>query len=154
MESLRTTMAEGMAARMEELAARVKTLAHSLSDEQFWTKPFSFGNSFGHLVLHLTGNLNYYIGAHMAGTGYVRDRPREFTESVHPAKEDVLKQLEAAVVMTAGTIRTQSESDWSKAYTASGEESVKNRFHMALRCISHFDHHVGQMQYLSFALMK
>ena len=35
----------------------------SVAEEQLWTKPFPFGNSIGHLVLHLTGNLNHYIGA-------------------------------------------------------------------------------------------
>jgi DinB superfamily len=154
MHSLKETVAEGLAARVEELSGKVKALAQPLSDEQFWRKPFPFGNSFGHLALHLTGNLNYYIGAQMANTGYVRDRPREFTEANRPGKEEVLKRLEAAVEMTARTIRAQSESDWSMAYTASGEDTVKNRFQMMLRCISHFDHHLGQMQYLCFALMK
>ena len=58
--------------------ARIRELAAPLSNEQFWQKPYPYGNSFGHLVLHLTGNLNYYIGAQIANTGYVRDRPREF----------------------------------------------------------------------------
>ena len=53
-------------------------LAEGLSDVQFWARPYPYGNSMGHLVLHLTGNLNFYIGREMAGTGYVRDREREF----------------------------------------------------------------------------
>ena len=60
--------------------ARVRELAAPLSNTQFWSKPFAFGNSFGHLVLHLTGNLNYYIGAQIANTGYLRDRAREFND--------------------------------------------------------------------------
>jgi len=44
-----------------------------LSNEQFWRKPYPYGNSVGHLVLHMTGNLNYYIGARVAGTGYLRE---------------------------------------------------------------------------------
>lgn len=27
-----------------------------LTDEQFWRNPYTYGNSVGHLVLHLTGN--------------------------------------------------------------------------------------------------
>jgi Protein of unknown function (DUF664) len=54
------------------LAERVDKAARSVSEEQFWKKPFPFGNSIGHLVLHLTGNLSHYIGALVAGTGYVR----------------------------------------------------------------------------------
>src|SRR6185312_10681997 len=44
------------------LGARVERAVHSLPREKLWIKPFPFGNSVGHLVLHLTGNLNHYIG--------------------------------------------------------------------------------------------
>jgi DinB family. len=29
----------------------------SLNEEQFWQRPFEHGNSVGHLLLHMTGNL-------------------------------------------------------------------------------------------------
>ncbi len=77
----------------------MRELAAPLSDEQFWAKPFPFGNSFGHLVLHLTGNLNYYIGAQIAATGYVRDRPREFSEAAPPSKDEALKKFDDAIEM-------------------------------------------------------
>jgi len=69
MADLKATIASSLAARYTRLAGVVRELAAPLSDEQFWAKPFAYGNSFGHLVLHLTGNLNYYIGAQIAGTG-------------------------------------------------------------------------------------
>src|SRR6266851_8518997 len=97
MADLKVTMAAGFEARYKELAGRVRDLASPLSDEQFWTKPFPFGNSFGHLVLHLTGNLNHYIGAQIAQTGYVRDRPLEFSDPNPPSKEEALKRLDDAV---------------------------------------------------------
>jgi hypothetical protein len=147
-------MTQAITERFEELSGRVKTLAEGLSDEQFWKKPFAFGNSFGHLTLHLTGNLNYYIGTQIAGTGYVRDRPREFTEKERPAKEEVLRRFVTAVAMVVRTIQAQSESDWEQSYGAKGEEDAKNRLTIVLRCLTHLDHHIGQMQYLSFALGK
>ena len=70
MQTLSATVSSGMRARYSELAGRVRELAAPLSEEQFWQKPFPFGNSFGHLVLHLTGNLNYYIGAQIAQSVY------------------------------------------------------------------------------------
>ena len=154
MNGLNRTMAEALASRYEELGGRVKALAEALSEEQFWKKAFAFGNSFGHLALHLTGNLNYYLGAQIASTGYIRDRPREFTETESPSKEETLKRLDAAVAMAARTIRAQSESDWERVYAAKGEEDAKNRLTIVLRCLTHLDHHLGQMQYLSFALGK
>ena len=148
------TAGGGFAKRYEELGARVGELAAPLSDEQFWRKPFAFGNSFGHLVLHLTGNLNYYIGAEIAGTGYVRDRNREFSEAARPAKAEVMERFSEAVAMVARTARAQSEDDWSRSYTAMREEDAANRFNIFLRCATHLHLHVGQMIYLQFALLQ
>ena len=144
----------GFASRYEELGGKVGELADPLSEEQFWSKPFPFGNSFGHLVLHLTGNLNYYFGAQIAATGYVRDRDREFTESSRPRKAEVMQRFTDAVGMVARTARAQSEEDWSKFYTAKGEETAENRFNAFLRCATHLHHHIGQMVYLQFALLN
>ena len=154
MTLLQSTLSSALIERFTANAGRIHELAAPLSETHFWHKPFPFGNSFGHLTLHLTGNLKYYIGAQMANTGYVRDRPREFSETSRLPKAEVLKPLNEAVAMVAKTIRAQTEDDWSKAYTAANETSVKSRFHMMLRCISHFDHHVGQMQYLNFELTR
>ena len=153
MADLISTMAMGLEARNKKLAGRVRELAGPLNDEQFWTKPFPFGNSFGHLVLHLTGNLNYYIGAQIAQTGYVRDRPREFSETARPSKKETLKKFDDAIEVVLQTIRSQSSEDWSKPYTAVGSDSP-DRFDMVLQCASHLDHHIGQMIYLGFELMR
>jgi hypothetical protein len=153
MADLRETVASRMAARYLKLAGVVRELAAPLSEEQFWSKPFSFGNSFGHLVLHLTGNLNYYIGAQIAGTGYVRDRPREFAEAARPSKEEVLKKFEDTVEMVVRTIRAQSAEDWSAAYSGAGVDA-QNRFEMVLQCATHLHHHIGQMMYLNFELRR
>ena len=154
MQSLQTTVAAGLNGRYTELAGRVRELATPLDDEQFWRKPFPFGNSFGHLVLHLTGNLNYYIGAEIAGTGYVRDRDREFTEADRPSKHEVMKRFDAAVTDVLKTIAAQSADDWPKPYTALREETAGNRFNIFLRCATHLHLHVGQMIYLSYALRE
>jgi hypothetical protein len=132
-------------------AIRIRELAAPLANAQFWQKPFSFGNSFGHLVLHLTGNLNYYIGAQIAGTGYVRDRPREFNDPNPPSKAEALKRFEHAVEMVLGTIRRQTLEDWSKEYSGAGSDA-SNRLEMILQCAAHMQHHIGQMIYLGYEL--
>ena len=75
------------------LAERVERAARAIPREKLWDKPFPFGNSVGHLVLHLTGNLNHYIGALVAGTGYVRDRPHEFTDPAEYPAEQALAHI-------------------------------------------------------------
>jgi uncharacterized damage-inducible protein DinB len=153
MRDLKQTIASDLTARYKKLAGVVQELAAALSDEQLWEKPFSFGNSFGHLMLHVTGNLNYYIGAQIAGTGYVRDRPLEFSDTARPSKAEVLKKFDQAIEMVLGAINGQSAEDWSKEYTAVGADA-RDRFDMVLQCATHLHHHIGQMMYLVFELKR
>ena len=149
MSDLHATLLSVLTDRFAANASRVRELAASIGGDQFWQKPFSFGNSFGHLVLHLTGNLNYYIGAQIAQTGYVRDRPREFNDSNPPSKEEALKRLDDAVAMAQQTIRSQSPHDWSKEYSGAGA-TAPNRLDMIVQCAAHMQHHIGQMIYLAY----
>ena len=152
MPHLANTVITELSGHLEEVAKKLHQWVDPLSDEQFWRNPYAYGNSVGHLVLHLTGNLSYYIGAQIAGSGYVRNRDREFTETSRPAKEDVLRAFDRAMQTVVETIRKQSESDWSAPY--SGERSKqKNRFAIMLNCAAHADHHVGQIIYLSKELI-
>ena len=147
MPELDATLTSVLADRYYTNLARVRELAAPLSEKQFWTKPFPYGNSFGHLVLHLTGNLNYYIGAQIANSGYARDRAREFAEPNPPSKEEALKLLDHAVAMVIQTIRDQSSADWSKSYSAVAT-NCSNRLDMIVQCAAHMQHHIGQMIYL------
>jgi uncharacterized damage-inducible protein DinB len=151
MPRLDGTLASALADRYTANAARVHELAAPLTDAQFWRKPFFYGNSFGHLVLHLTGNLNYYIGAQIAKTGYVRDRPREFNDPNPPSKEEALKRFDDAVAMVQQTIRAQSPEDWSAEYSGAGTDAT-TRLAMILQCAAHMQHHIGQMIYLVYEL--
>jgi uncharacterized damage-inducible protein DinB len=153
MTDLNETVASSLATRYKQLAGMIDELATPLSDDQFWAKPFAFGNSFGHLMLHLTGNLNYYIGAQIAGTGYVRNRPLEFSEASRPPKAEVMKAFDDAMAITVQTILSQSAEDWSAPYSAAGSAG-KTRFEELLQCATHLHHHIGQMIYLGFELKR
>jgi uncharacterized damage-inducible protein DinB len=153
MSQMPPTIASSLTARYTKLAGTVRELAAPMSDEQFWTKPFPFGNSFGHLVLHLTGNLNYYIGTQIAGTGYIRNRPLEFSDVARAPRDEVLKKFDEAIALVVCTIQGQSEQDWSKEYTAVGADA-RDRFSILLACVTHLHHHVGQMMYLASELKR
>jgi len=149
MPELNDTVADGLARYYEYLAAQVHNWLDPLSNVQFWRKPCPYGNSAGHLVLHLTGNLNYYIGARVAETGYIRDREREFTEKQPPHKNEALRAFDSTMAMVVTTIRKQGKEDWGKPYSAEREPEAKNRFQIFMRCAGHLYHHVGQMVYLA-----
>jgi hypothetical protein len=150
---LHSTVSSVLTDRYSANAARVHELAEALTNTQFWQKPFSYGNSFGHLVLHLSGNLNYYIGAQIAKTGYVRDRPREFNDPNPPSKDEATKRFDDAVDMVLKTIRAQSPEDWSAEYSGIGTDA-RNRLAMVTQCAAHMQHHIGQMIYLTYELER
>ena len=141
-------MSGGFTHYFRDFRERVHALSQKLNEEQFWRKPYPYGNSVGNLVLHLTGNLNYYIGTQIENTGYVRDRELEFTDVQLGKKAAVLKDMDAAVAMVIQSLERQSEVDWSCTYSAVGVDDVPDRFNIYLRCCVHFHHHIGQMIYL------
>jgi uncharacterized damage-inducible protein DinB len=148
MTDLADTVVSEFASRFENVAAKLHKWVDPLSHQQFWRNPYPYGNSIGHLVLHLTGNLNYYIGAQIAGSGYVRDRDREFTEAARANRDDVLRNFDRAIQLVVDTIRKQSRESWSSAYSAERSKET-NRFAIVLSCAAHAAHHLGQIIYLS-----
>src|SRR2546421_7686177 len=154
MADLAEVITADLAAYYEMVRESVHKWADDLTNEQLWRKPYPYGNSVGHLVLHMTGNLNYYIGARLAGTGYVRDRDREFTDGQPPRKDEALGAFDRTIVMVAATIRKQSAADWGRAYTAEREPEAADRFQIFVRCAGHAYHHVGQIVYLSRELAR
>ncbi len=148
MTALADTVATALTTRFEAFLEQAKTLSAGLSEDEFWVRPYDYGNSAGHLLLHVTGNLNYYIGTEIAKTGYVRDRPLEFADATRRPKDDVLRDLEASVALVTRTIQAQSADDWSAPYSGTGSDET-TRFGIMLRCTHHFHHHLGQILYIS-----
>jgi uncharacterized damage-inducible protein DinB len=130
---------------LEQLRDGVRQVVDCLSDVQLWQKPLEPGNSVGHLVLHLTGNLSYFVGAQLGSTGYVREREREFTESQPPAREVLLANFDTAVA----TFRRVVESLDERTLLSPHPET---RFGTVLRALvhlaGHFAIHRGQMSYI------
>ncbi|GAB3514312.1 hypothetical protein [Emticicia fontis] len=50
------------------------------NEDLIWQIRGEISNSAGNLCLHLMGNLNHYFGAQLGNTGYVRNRPLEFSD--------------------------------------------------------------------------
>jgi len=146
---LSSLASQSLSAHFDRVRRKIHTLVEPLSTEQLWIRPYPYGNSVGHLLLHVTGNLNYYIGTQIAGTGYVRDRPKEFADTSGRPKDEVLADFDRAVDMVVATLATQSEADWQAPYHGVGAEDITDRLSMFLRCATHADHHAGQIIYLA-----
>jgi hypothetical protein len=132
------------------MAERVEKAATAVTEEQLWTKPFPFGNSIGHLILHLTGNLNHYIGSLIAGSGYVRDREHEFTDDVHYPRVRLLARFHEAIDMVVRTLEAQDAASYSAPVDS--QPPIQTRLGLFLVCAAHMNNHIGQMSYLVQAL--
>ena len=150
---LEQTVSSEMSAYYRSIAQKLHQWVEPLSTREVWHKPYPYGNSIGHLMLHLTGNLSYYIGARIANTGYVRNRDLEFSDPNPMPKEELLKNFDAAVEMVVATIGRQTAADWSASYSAERSDA-KDRFMIVLNCAGHLFHHVGQVIYLSKEIVR
>jgi uncharacterized damage-inducible protein DinB len=130
---------------LEHLRDEVRKLAEPLSQEQFWKKPLEPGNSVGHLVLHLTGNLSYFVGAQLGRTGYARDREREFTETDLPSKADTLRGLDDAVSLFRRVVEGLSAEQLASPHPT---ERLGLVLPALWHLVSHFALHRGQMSYI------
>jgi uncharacterized damage-inducible protein DinB len=148
MSELTRTVKDELVRYYRHLAGRVERAVRSLPREKLWEKPFAFGNSVGHLVLHLTGNLNHYIGAGIARTGYVRNRPLEFTDLTRPAAEEVLGRFKTAIDMVVPTIASLDDEALTTPIHDPDRHPIQTRFGLLLVCAAHINNHVGQMAYL------
>ena len=147
---LATEVGEEFARYFEHLADRVEKAVRAVPQDKLYVKPFAYGNSIGHLLLHLTGNLHHYIGATIAGSGYVRDRPREFTEPTPPAPAEALQRFRDAVVIVVRTVRSLDDAGWQTPVHE--QQPINTRFGLVLVCAAHLNNHIGQMSYLVRAL--
>ncbi len=145
-EGLARLTADEFSRYFRHLASRVERALLAVPQDRLWIKPFAFGNSIGHLVLHLTGNLNHYIGAIVAGTGYVRHREHEFTDTEKHPREELLAGFQAAVEMVLQTLESQDAGSF--ATTVAEQPPIQTRLGLFLVCAAHLNNHIGQMSYL------
>jgi uncharacterized damage-inducible protein DinB len=148
---LLVTVREALAAKLDDYCGDVVQISEPLTDRQIWAKPVEPGNSIGHLILHLTGNLNHFAGALLGGTGYVRDREREFAETQPPSKATLLANLKDAVATFRRVVSGLSADQLVAPFPdAKFGATTKALVHF----VSHFALHRGQMTYLARLVQK
>ncbi len=109
-----------------------------------WVRVPGITNVAGNLVLHLAGNLQYYIGTVLGRTGYVRDRPAEFGRRDVPRAE-LLREVEAArkAVMNALEGPLDLEAEFPESILGMRVRTGDYLIHLA----THFAYHLGQLDY-------
>ena len=83
------------------------------NESDIWKTQKGITNSAGNLCLHIIGNLNTYIGAQYGKTGYIRNRPLEFSLKDISRAELLSKIEETIVILSMHLIPSQKKlSNW------------------------------------------
>jgi uncharacterized damage-inducible protein DinB len=138
---------EAVAAILDrDLQALAREVEAYPDEGSLWHLPEGAANSAGTLVLHLTGNIQHFLGARLGGTGFVRDRKAEFSARGVP-RAALLRQIEAArsAVRSAAErlIDPQLEQDFPEVVGGMRVATGEYLIHL----VSHFAYHLGQLDY-------
>jgi hypothetical protein len=126
---------------------RLKTEIELYKDEDnLWVLKEAISNTAGNLCLHLVGNLNYFIGATLGNTGYVRYRDDEFSLKNIP-RQDLLINIDNCILVVKNTFSKLSDADMEKDFPLEKHGTIVNNMHMLMHLYAHLSYHLGQINY-------
>lgn len=111
-----------------------------------WQTDGNISNAAGNLCLHIVGNLNTYIGAVYAHTGYVRNRPLEFS-SKNISRDELIQKIDATIlVVEKGLSNITVENLQEDFPVAIWDQPVTTTYTLVHLC-THLSYHLGQVNY-------
>ena len=115
-------------------------------EADLWKLPPGLPNSAGTLALHIAGNLQHFIGRYFAGTGYVRDRPAEFSRRNVPRAE-LLREIDAALAAVRSGLSGPSPTLLSEDYPEPIAGMTVGTGEYLVHLATHLAYHLGQIDY-------
>lgn len=116
------------------------------SEEAIWKTEATISNSAGNLALHLIGNLNTYIGAEIGKTGYIRNRPLEFSAKFVP-REQLVADIETTIDVIKNALPLLTEEDYQAEYPVLVFEKKTSVEYFFIHLAVHLGYHLGQVNY-------
>ncbi|QOG02030.1 DinB family protein [Flavobacterium sp. MDT1-60] len=116
------------------------------NESQIWSIDKNISNSAGNLCLHLIGNLNTYIGAELGKTGYVRNRPLEFSLKDVPRSE-LISKIDETILVVNNTFDSLTEADLKAIYPQIVFEKEMTTEFFLVHLSTHLAYHLGQINY-------
>lgn len=115
-------------------------------EENIWHIEKNIANSAGNLCLHLIGNLQTYIGAEIGKTGYIRDRPAEFSLK-DISRVVLLDQINDTMEVVARSLDLLSEDELQGIYPILVFEEKTTTQYLLVHLTTHLTYHLGQINY-------
>jgi hypothetical protein len=117
------------------------------NEENLWKTTGTVKNSSGNLTLHIIGGLNHYVGAILAHSGYVRDRPQEFARKGVP-RQELVAELEALIPLIKSTLSNFTSAQMDVQFPVIFDDAYNSNSYVLVRLYAHLDYHLGQVNYL------
>lgn len=115
-------------------------------EKQIWVIDKNISNSAGNLCLHLIGNLNTYIGAEIGKTGYIRNRPLEFSLK-DISKSELISKIENTILVVNNALDSLNEDDLNQIYPQIVFEKEMTTGFFLVHLATHLGYHLGQINY-------
>jgi hypothetical protein len=139
--------AELAALYSRDLTRLVQELSAFPDTATLWQTRAGISNAAGNLALHLEGNLREFVGRLLGHHVFVRDRPREFSDS-GIEKDDLIARLTAVRDEIPPVIAGLSDDDLAADYPVIyGGMTLPTR-QMLIHLEGHLSYHLGQIDYL------
>ena len=116
------------------------------NENTIWQVAPHINKSAGNLALHLIGNLNTYIGAEIGKTGYVRNRPLEFSAK-HIPRAQVMQMLQDTIEVVKTSLATMDERLLEQEYPLLVFENKTSTEYFLVHLATHLGYHLGQINY-------
>lgn len=121
-------------------------IAQFTDEADLWTKSEGITNSAGNLCLHLSGNLQHFIGGVLGGSGYVRDRDAEFS-SAGVSRDELLDNIDRTLGALKSTFEKLRDEDLAKTYPIEVFGHSMTTGYFLTHLATHFNYHLGQINY-------
>jgi Protein of unknown function (DUF1572) len=129
---------------VRELRGFQRELELFADDGSIWRTVPGITNPAGNLALHVSGNLQHYVGAVLGGTSYVRRRDVEFSTR-SGTRSDLIAELESAIRAVESVAPRLTEETLQRMYPAAEVDGRRIRTGRFLTHLcTHAAYHLAQ----------
>jgi hypothetical protein len=132
---------------VRELEGFKRELALFPDDESAWRVLPGVANSAANLGLHVAGNLQYFVGAMLGGSGYRRDRDAEFNRR-SGSRQEIIAEADLAIDAVRRVLPTLSAAQLAADFPEAVMGVTFPTQTFLLHLCAHAAFHLGQAGYL------
>jgi hypothetical protein len=116
------------------------------NEKSIWRVEQNIANSAGNLCMHLIGNLNTYIGAEFGKTGYVRNRPLEFSFKDVP-RHELIQKINDTLAIVEKSLDMINPEQLDEDYPQQVFDYKMTTGYFLIHLATHLSYHLGQINY-------